>query len=270
MKALITANHATHQRTHAAWIKAGLERHGIACDMAAYDEWRACDLAVIWGWRQHHVIASARAAGVPVLVMERGYLGDRFQWTSIGFNGLNGRATFPRSDDSGARFAKYFTLGIDRGHADYILLAGQVAGDQSIDGVDIDRWYAETVKGLSWASMPVAFRPHPIHRERYGPQMVPGAEVLGGTLKEALHGAAWVVTYNSNMGVDAAIAGVPVVACDQGSMAWPVAGHAADDLPEPLDDREPWAADLAWAQWLPHEIETGAAWDALKPVMDQL
>jgi hypothetical protein len=90
----------------------------------------------------------------------------------------------------------------------------------------------------------------------------PGAMDAGGNLAEALAGAAFAVTWNSNSGVDAAMAGVPVVAMDEGSMAWPVAAHDLGAVPR-LPERRPWAAQLAWCQWRPEEIADGTAWEAL-------
>ena len=79
-----------------------------------------------------------------------------------------------------------------------------------------------------------------------------------------------VVTLNSNSGVDAALAGVPVIAFDEGSMAWPVAGHKPQDaIHPPRPDRLRWAAELAWCQWTDREFETGECWEHLRRGMDR-
>ena len=95
MKAVVHINHLAHQVTHGDAVRAGLERHGIEVEFASTNEPRDCDFAVIWGWKQHAVID----AGRPVLVMERGYIGDRMAYTSMGWNGLDGRALFPHATD---------------------------------------------------------------------------------------------------------------------------------------------------------------------------
>ena len=46
-----------------------------------------CDLAIFWGHRRNDVISRQRAAGAHYLVLERGYVGDRFLWTSARFDG---------------------------------------------------------------------------------------------------------------------------------------------------------------------------------------
>jgi hypothetical protein len=81
------------------------------------------------------------------------------------------------------------------------------------------------------------------------------ATLSTGTLAEDLARAAVCVTWNSNAGVEAVLAGVPTVSMCKGSMAYDVTGHVIGDmlrLP-----REDWAARLAWCQWLPEEIATG-------------
>ena len=50
---------------------------------------REPDAMSIWGWRKGHLL---RQAGWDVLLMERAFVGDRFKYCSLGWNGLNGRA----------------------------------------------------------------------------------------------------------------------------------------------------------------------------------
>lgn len=59
-------------------------------------------------------------------MLERGYIGDRKQWLSLGWNGLNNRATFAEVDDGGARFRRYFDgmLKTPQEGGRYVLLVG--------------------------------------------------------------------------------------------------------------------------------------------------
>lgn len=85
-----------HQGECKRALAEGLRRHGIS-DLGQ-------NVVVCWGW---HTGRGYRAQGRDVLVFERGYIGDRFKWTSIAWNGLNGRGTFPDyPDDGGARFRR--------------------------------------------------------------------------------------------------------------------------------------------------------------------
>lgn len=72
--------------------------------------------------------------------------------------------------------------------------------------------------------LPVRFRPHPMEQRRRGfLRQVHGCETDRGPLADSLAGATVVVTWNSNTGVDALLAGKPTVAMGEGSMAAPVA-----------------------------------------------
>lgn len=261
MKVAIVANPtAQHQRSHAAAMAEGLKRHGIDAPIQRSHERISAGVVVCWGWRMGLLM---QRAARDVLVMERGYLGDRFAWTSLGWNGLNGRARFVTPEDGGARFRRQFRLAPWRAGGDYVLIAGQVPGDMALGGRDLAPWYAEAARDAARAyGLPVRFRPHP-EAARLGrrPPAVPGASAATGTLAEALAAAAVLVTWNSNTAVDAVVAGVPAVAAERGSMAWPVAGHAIGDRVTP--DREDWAARLAWCQWSLDEIRDGRAWEVV-------
>jgi hypothetical protein len=81
---------------------------------------------------------------------------------------------------------------------------------------------------------------------------------------EDLQGAHAVVTFNSNTGVDAVIAGVPIFTIDRGSMAWEVSDHDLSEIEKPnLYDREQWAHNLAYTQWTMAEMAGGWAWSHL-------
>lgn len=243
-------------------MQAGLARHGVPVERFDGGYIPSADVVCCWGWRNGKVY---RASERQVLVAERGYVGDRFAWTSLGWNGLNGRATFPTGD--GLRWEKHFAGLIQpwKSGGEYVLLAGQVEGDQSLAGVNIKSWYAEAAAAMTAYGLPVYFRPHPEAVRRGQQTHVKGAPVLRGSLADALSGAAVVVTYNSNTGVDAVLAGVPTVACDRGSMAWDVTGHEIGETVTP--DRTEWAHRIAWAQWEMSEIADGTAWDAVRGVI---
>lgn len=250
---------AMHQEAFAARFARGCARHGITARRISAQQ-PAAHHVVCWGWS---VGEYYRQKGHDVLVAERGYIGDRFKWTSLGWNGLNGRAAFPEPPDDGARWRAHFEPLIApwREGGDYILMMGQVPGDMAIRGVNLDRWYLDTARDLARHGLPVRFRPHPMALERRMVSDIAGAPILDGPLVGALTGAAWVVTYNSNSAVDAVLAGVPAVSCDLGSMAWDITGH--DVLkPPPKPYRGEWASRMAWTQWTDDEIESGRAWEA--------
>ena len=246
----------------------GLRAHGLEPEQRKAEDWRVSDVAVVWAHRDTKLHDMQRAAGKHYLVLERGYIGDienRRRWTSIGWDGLNGRADFCNADAGPERweqhFASYMRPWKDGG--DYALLMGQERGDASLAGVDIEGWYAKTAQALSGLGWTVMFRPHP-----NDPTRAPdGSYALLGSLEGALSGAAFVVTWNSNSGVDAALAGVPVVAMDRGSMAWDVAAHDLDHIGF-KSARLIWSHRLAYCQWNDTEMADGTAWEHLRRKFD--
>jgi hypothetical protein len=239
----------------------GLKRKGWSAELST--EPQPCDLLVMWGIRRQDIIARQKAAGGAVCILERGYLGDRFAWTSVSFGGgLNGRGEFRGHHQDASRFHKHFGALMQpwQTGGGYALLIGQVPGDQSIRNVNIDAWYqqsAAALKAAGWTD--VRFRPHP--KASTLPRGPSGIPVIGGTLATAMAGAGVVMTFNSNTGVEAALFGRPVVAMDRGSMAWDVAGHQVTEIVTP--DRSSWAARLAWCQFSRDEIETGYCQEAI-------
>jgi hypothetical protein len=235
-----------HQKAHADALARGFAAHGVTVKTG----YPATKHVACWGWRQGKPL---RERGHEVLVLERGYIGDRFAWTSLAWNGLNNRGTVPRIPlDGGERF--------DRHHAgllkpwnpqgEYVLVIGQVPGDAALQGRDLSGWYAEQA-AKDWG-LPVYFRPHPLAHRRGPVRPVPGAPFKNGPLPDALQGAAWVVTFNSNTGVESYLAGKPTHVDDEGSMAWGVT------------NREQWAHRLAWRQWTMDEIASGVAWEHVR------
>jgi hypothetical protein len=229
------------------------------------------DAVVCWGWRTGKRVRQFNPR-VPVLVMERGYVGDRFHWTSLGWNGLNGRARFqPRGNY--ARWMEHFTLEPWREIADhranarlnsYALILGQVQSDQACVNVNLAYQYRAWYSKLTQDGWKVRFRPHPkALRQGSG---LPSGIYLQGSLEQDLAGAAFTVSWNSNSSVDSVLAGVPSVTLDEGAMAWPVTSH---DLSNPvtMPSRTEWAAQLAWCQWQPAELSDGTAWKAVREVM---
>lgn len=262
MKVTILASpRAAHQVAHQHAAAEGLRAlgHEPLLRYSEHSPHASTRFVACWGWR---IGAKLRDAGHEVIVLERGYIGDRFVWTSVGLNGLNGRAQFPSArQDQGARFRGLATLLPWREQSGYALIVGQVPGDASLRGVDLEPWYAEMSRQAVAAGMEPVFRQHPQAAKRGYRQGPRGVRQHNGALEDALAGAAQAITYNSNTGVDALLAGVPVYADNEGSMAWPLAGRVVGEFRRP--DRSQWAYDLAWRQWSLDEIRSGAALEGL-------
>ncbi|HEX9904620.1 MAG TPA: hypothetical protein VGA77_06620 [Propylenella sp.] len=268
MKIVIYQHALQHAGTWLAAMEAGMIRHG---HRPVIDMWSGrvhqCDVAVVWGIGAYRAVL---AAGRTV-VIERGYMGDRFAWTSAGWDGLNGRAAFRNQDVDGARWDRHFAplmqpwRGVVGGQ--HVLVAGQVAGDSAVRGVDLPAWYRACAAAYPGAQI----RPHPRTMGIDNGVRRSGLPIVDGTLAGALTAARLVVTYNSNLGTDAMLAGVPVVACDEGSMVWPVAGHAlGGPVVEPTAaQRVAWAHRMAWCQWTIEEMAAGECWAHLRSGIDE-
>ena len=257
MISIVHCRELPHHLVELTALKKGFDRHGLASSIISPGDPHS-DLVCCWGWRVGQVFPE----NTRVLVMELGYIGDRMHWRSLGWNGLNGRATFPRVIDGGERWIKNFPNIMQAwNHGDdYILLIGQVSGDSAVAHVDIKEWYRKTANELTGHGLPIRFRPHPNGDNAVD---IPGVSPIDGSLQEALAGARWAVTFNSNAGVDAVLAGIPTVTCDAGTMAWEVTGHSPGERP-PAPARWSWASHLAFCQWTHEEIEAGTAWEFLR------
>ncbi len=250
-------NMAHHERTAGA-MEAGLAVHGIRMEKRTAGNWgQVPDVAITWSVKYPELEAMRRQYGTQWLVCEAGYFGDRANFPSLGWNGLNGRAEFHNQGSPPDRWAKHGTpVKPWRAGGDYVLILGQVPGDASHRHANLVVALAQAAAEAREAfNLPVRYRPHP-----KGAAHIPGLQACPySELDDALDHAALAVTFNSNSAVDAVLAGVPTVTLDQGSMAWPVTGHSASEYP-PTPDRTQWLRDLAYCQWLPEEIASGEAW----------
>lgn len=244
-----------HQTEWGRAFAKGLQAHGWRAEIET--RYQPCDMLVMWGVRHQDIIANHKRLGGEVCIVERGYVGDRFKWSSVSFGGgLNGRGVYRVPENDGSRWERYFGHLMQPWRADnagHALVIGQVPGDSSIRGVDIDGFYRRAMKTYGQAAR---FRPHPHVKPADGAYKM---EAARASLQSDLAGAACVVTWNSNTAVDAVLAGVPAVAMDQGSMAWAVTGRELGIQP-PKPDRTAWAHWLAWTQWTREEIASGECW----------
>ena len=248
---------APHQIMWGNAFADGARKHGLKVISTASSDFSLTpEVAVFWSHRRLELINRQKARGKSYIVLELPYWGSReidtVAMCSAGYNGLNGRADFRNANSSADRWKKHGPgLTEWQPPGQYALIMGQCAGDMSHAHADINKWYARMIAEWS-AVMPVAFRDHP-----KGGRFRGDVPKLNGTLDEALKKAAIVVTFNSNSGVDALLAGVPVYAEDEGSMVYHAASHTVGQTLFP--DRRQWAHDLAYCQWTQDEYRSGEA-----------
>lgn len=229
---------------HYKLIREGMEYHGLTVYESNSPQTKT---VVCWGWRKGKEFLRA---GHDVLVFERAYLGDRHYYTSIGWNGLNGHADFclsGKEELKGNWSLKPWRDG------KYIVIAGQVPGDQSLKDQDMTSLYEKWAYiAEKYYKMPVYYKPHPnARRGNFSPKI----PLIDGDMDEVLSKCHLLLCYNSNSSVDAVINGVPCVTFDDGSMARSVTGHSIEERIKP--DREKWLAGLSNCQWTPEEIRRG-------------
>jgi hypothetical protein len=254
----------THE-DHLTNMARGIRACGDDAEFFTSDPCKDADACVSWGWRVGSRVKEK--TGVPVLVMERGYIGDRMKvWTSLGWDGLNGHARFNEVFESG-RFARHFSANLKpwRDNGGYALIMGQVMGDMSLVNVDIVQWYKDTATALWKEGWDIRFRPHPeSDKKGHERPRVPFAKVSEGSLDDALSGAGLVVAWNSNSLVDAVMAGVPIYAGDCGSMVYDLASR---DFNPVKPSREKRLNEIANVQWTIEEIKSGKAWEIVREAM---
>lgn len=237
-------------------------------------DYQPSDVAVIMGtfkryvpvsYHRGDVLFGQRDNGGLTIILETGYInrgaGPNHHYAA-GFNGINGRAFFNNKNSPSDRWLK---LGIPimpwRREGGHILLCGQVPWDASVDFINFQEWTQKTAALLKTLSKrEIVYRPHPLGFTDTPEGCVKSPHKL---LSDDLKNCWAVVTFNSNSAVEAAIAGVPVVACDIGSMALPVA-NALEEVEKPrTPDRTQWLNDLAYCQWTPEEMRSGETWQHL-------
>jgi len=232
-----------------------------------------CDLAVTWGIHKLRLPCTEtrkiihdeqKLQGKRTMVIELGYV-NRDRYYSVGYDSQNGWADFRNKDMPPDRWS---LLGAElkeyRKNGDHILLCGQVPWDTSVQHVDYNQWCIDTIKTIkNSTNKPIVFRPHPLAHDAVGE--LPDVTVSNkASLKEDLDNCWAVVALNSNALVEAVIEGVPIFACNDGSMAQGVSNNLVDlDNPR-LHDREQWAYNLAYSQWTTREMKKGLTWEHLK------
>jgi len=235
------------------------------------------DFAVFWGQR-HPAYLEIRKY-LPTLTYELPYLGTADQgWLSLGWDGLNGTANFCNANVDNARRLHYWPklikpwrLGPDRF---YHLLIGQVHGDMSLEGTDINLELEKLLASINffYPKDSVVFKPHPKAVEVYSfenwskEKLIEHRLYLNTNLSlyELFDTAKMCVTYSSNTAVESVLYGVPTVAVGNCSMAKDTAFRQVASQVNILNfDRTAWLDRLSYCQWNLDEIRKGLFWKTL-------
>jgi hypothetical protein len=141
----------------------------------------------------------------------------------------------------------------------YVIVAGLGQKARVQYGPEVvDAWEAGMVEQCRERFARVLYRP-----KRDGVQAPPGASLVSAAqpIDRLLQGAALVVTWHSNVAVDAIRWGIPVICQDGAARAiCPPALSAKQPMPVPVSVRDRFLANLAWFQWAPAEARSCWAW----------
>lgn len=170
-----------------------------------------------------------------------------------------------------------------------ILILCQLPGDSSLRGQKMSEWLIDTITEIrSMTSRHIIVRLHPAmslkaRAEFFGEiggilfRNYPNISWSSGSdtsLDEDLSLAGVCVTYSSGSSIDAVLAGVPVIAVDEGNFAWPISSRTLAEIESPhlankktVDD---WLIKLANCQWTRSEMASGQVWRHLEPIIEKV
>ncbi|MCL8385277.1 hypothetical protein [Xanthobacter aminoxidans] len=244
----------------------------------SHADYEPCDVAVIiFSPRKNDAPTTGAARyvrnlhGPNLLILETPLFRQCPLWRSrLGFDHVHRGGRFGPASCPPDRFE---TLGLSvapwRTDGEALVVAGQVADDYSLDGIDIDEWAVHVVRHLKSAGYAnVVFRPHPLGDPGAvnSMQAVCGVEISSESLDVDLQRAGHWISYSSGSAIDAVLAGVPSLTLSRFNFAWEVSRHSIRHVNHPIfPDRMEWLSRLAYAQWSDDEIRLGLAWRNLRP-----
>ena len=275
-----------------------LKKQDIWINTLYSDKFKECDVAVQFGSAKarealHHVIKTdIKENAKNIFYIETPLLGriinnkHQYDFYRLGINGfLNGEGEFNNFNSPPDRWNILKNL---YGYKDFqgwkdhtkgnILLLAQLPGDASLRTQDMSEWIKETVNKIrAITDRKIIIRLHPAMSPKGKSALIgdlwemvisniPNVEYSrpGTALQKDLDEAGICVSYTSGSSIDAVLAGVPCIACDEGNFVWPISSKNVEDINNPyLASKElvqQWLYDLSYCQWSVEEIKDGTAW----------
>lgn len=266
-------------------MRDGLRRHGI--DAEVYTRWSghvAGDVAVAYGWKHEPIFTAYRAVGAHYAYFDMGYFnrkpggdkgGSREGHHRLAVDSWDTADTMARGCPSDRWDALEIKVAPDPVYAgdkpsDYpgaLLIAGmseKAAGTHGFKGLSWELDTLATAKKVA-SDREIIYRPKPKDLNE--------GEPIASVLKRV----ALILTHHSNVAVDGLVAAVPCHAVKgvgklvSRSEGWFIEGRAGASLvwrAPRLRDRLALLADVAYAQWTPGEMRSGAAWEHIRRIID--
>lgn len=273
-------------------VAAGLRRLGHEVQtVAPSDDWPLVtprpDAVFLWNGvhgRWGRIAQRCRQEGIQTFLMERGFF-DRLHWTQIDHQGFNHTASWaaglggPCPPEGPQRFLRAWgrkPKRVRRSRGGYVLVLCQVPADAQLQDSEIRHPgpLVQAVEDATPTGVEIRVRAHPLSAWSCGTGG--RSRMIETPLADAIAGAAFAVTINSNAGNEALAWGCPVLCL--GPALYGMAGvamqtglsHLAELMQLMRDGWRPGQKDvenylyhLACRQWSCEELLAGAALEAL-------
>jgi len=218
------------------------------------------DWLVLWGPGAPDRVAPMRQqleAGGRVLCFDLAYW-DRDRKVRVSIDAPHPQAWVMRKDWPASRLtADRIALGNVWRPDGPVVMAG--IGDKARVqyGSAVSAWETEMIAACRARGRVVHYRPKRVASVPW--DTVPATS---GPIERALHHASLVITWHSNVAIDAIRLGIPVICRDGAAAAVCASAFPAVGDPQPLppDVRDRFLANVAWFQWAPRESLALWAW----------
>lgn len=264
----------------------GAALNGITVETRSLDDYRGpeADGGIIFGVVKREVLWDHQRAGHPIIYIDKGFSRSRTIWQGNNVPGwwrvcINASHPTAYMMDHPYPIDRMKRAGMKlqrrRKGGETIVIAGSSEKFHLAHGLPHPTEWAKGVLAeiRRHTDAPVIYRPKQSWR---------GAEAIEGAIFDhgaktpfgsVLEQARCVITHGSGAGVDAIMAGVPCITLGDGP-ARPVSGHQIETINDPwwpdIAIRRQWAANLAYFNWRPDELENGVACQALTEQMGRL
>jgi hypothetical protein len=254
------------------------QARGIQTQENSFNSDAAVIWSVLWNGRMasnQRVFAHYRSQNKPVVILDVGALHREYTW-KISVNHITAEGYYGHHDNLDPDRPRKLgvTLAERSGSRPEILIAAQHLRSEQLAGVDYEGWIAQTIQQIrEHSSRPIIVRPHPRSGLNFAklPTKVtvePPRRIVNTydsfDINYNFHA---VVNYNSGPGIQAAIAGAPVIV-DQTSLAHPVS-TAIKDIESPLKiDRRPWLTEICHTEYTIEEIARGTWLSRIQPALE--
>lgn len=241
-----------------------------------------CDAVCMVGVKSREVFNAYRRAGKRIIYLDKGYsrhrvegLARTWEFWRVSVGDHHPTATLMSVDRP---FDRLERLKLDikpwRASGETLVIAGSSEKYHQFYGLVGPTKYAtglvSKLRKRGWTGE-IVYRPKPSWRDAVaipGTRFSPGKEAL----TKLLESAHVLVTHGSNACFEAAIAGVPSIILGE-AVAKPISSTSLRQLQQPMmvsdDLRRQWLANLAYCQWTLAEIESGEAWNIIRPQIGQ-